>query len=176
MKIAISTLLITFSSIAFSQSNYLEVKQDFLSDSQSFGSWEISTHKSKLDKSLSESLKNNVLNSSEPYYISNINEIQSLIDSEKSKYQPSLNLSLNTFKGSKPLNVSIDRMSNHQGREILRGKVDGFADSQVKLVVYNGQMSGRITLSNNQKIMVIRSMDGGMTAHYEVDTSDITYD
>ena len=58
----------------------------------------------------------------------------------------------------------------------MRGKVDGFADSQVKLVVYNGQMSGRITLANDQKIMVIRSMDGGMTAHYEVDTSDITYD
>lgn len=176
MKIAVTTFLIAFSSVAFSQSSYLDIKQEFLSDRADFGAWEISTHQSMLDKSLSEGLKSNVLQSSGPYSITNMNEMQVLIDTEKSKTYPDLKLSLNSFKGRDPLNVSINRIDTRKERNILRGEVDGFNGSQVKLVVYNGQMTGRITFSTSQKVLVIRSINGGISANYEVDTSNITYD
>lgn len=176
MKIAITATLIALSSAAFSQGNYLEVKQEFLSDSANFGAWEVSTHQNLLDKSLSESLKSNILQSSEPYAIPNMKEIQALINNEKSNFRPDLTLSINTFKGREPLNLSINTIDTRRERNILRGQVEGFDGSQVKLVVYNGQMTGRITFLDKQQVLVIKSINGGISANYEVDTSDISYD
>ncbi|WP_086929661.1 hypothetical protein [Agarilytica rhodophyticola] len=176
MKIAITTILIAFSSVAFAQGKYLEVKQEFLSDNANFGAWEVSSQQNLLDKSLSESLKSNILQSSGPYAITNMKDIQALINNEKSKLYPDLKLSVNTFKNQKPLEISINRIDTRQQREILRGQVDGVEGSNVKLVVYNGQMSGRVTFMGKQKVLVIRSMNGGIAANYEVDTSNITFD
>jgi len=176
MKIAITTLLLTFSSVTFSQSSYLEVEQEFLSDRADFGAWEVSTHQNALDKSLSDALKSRVLQSSGPYSIANMKEISKLIRSEKGKTYPDLKLSVNTFKGSKPLNISINRIDTRLERDILRGEVDGASGSQVKLVVYKGQMTGRVTFASSPKVLVIRSANGGIAANYEVDTTGITYD
>ncbi len=176
MKIAIPTFLIFFSSVAFSQTDYVEIKQEFLVERSDLGAWEVLTNESKLDTSLSKSLMPNVMQSSGPYTIANMHEIEALIEGEKTKFRPNLKLSLNTFAGSDPLNVSIDRIDTRYERNILRGQVDGFEGSQVKLVVYNGQMTGRITFASKQSVLVIRSIDGGISANYEVDTSDITYD
>lgn len=176
MKTALIVLLSILSSIVFAQDGRLKIKKGYLSEQAKFGGWEISTRKNLLNKSLSESLVNNVVRSSEPYTISNISEIKALIDTEKYKPSPDLLLSLNIFRKREALNLSITRIDTRQGREILRGTVDGYEESKVKLVVYNGQMTGRITLSKDPSVYVIRSVNGGISASYEIDTSDITYD
>lgn len=176
MKPAITLFLLFYSAITLSQTSRIEVQQEFLSDQGGIGTFQVSTHQASLDKSLSTDLKSKVLRSSGPYAISNMNDITLLVDAEKSKPYPDLKLSMNSFNNSDPLNISINRIDTLKDRNILRGQVDGFASSHVKLVVYNGQMTGRISLSQDQKVLVIRSINGGISANYEIDTSDITFD
>ena len=176
MKIVLTLFLLSYTSLALSQTSRIEVQQEFLADQSRIGTLNVSTQQSSLDKSLSTDLRAKVLRSSGPYAISNMSDIQLLVDVEKSKTHPDLKLSLNSFNDSDPLNISINRIDTLKDRNILRGQVDGQEFSQVKLVVYNGQMTGRISLSQDQKVLVIRSIDGGISANYEVDTSDITFD
>lgn len=176
MKIPLTLFLLSYASLALSQTSRIEIQQDFLSDQDRIGTLNVSTQQASLDTSLSVDLKSKVLRSSGPYAISNMGDIQLLVDVEKSKSHPNLKLSMNSFNDSDLLNISINRIDTLKDRDILRGQVDGFEFSHVKLVVYNGQMTGRISLSQDQKVLVIRSINGGISANYEVDTSDITFD
>ncbi|GLS26831.1 hypothetical protein [Marinibactrum halimedae] len=176
MKIAITTALIAFSSIAISEERVLEIQQQFLSDRTELGAWEIENHAANLNKSLSADLMKNVTQHTQPFYVSNIKALQSAINTEKTAKNPQLRLSVDTFEGQAPLTLMIDQISTRHTRDILRGKVEGHDDSRVKLVVHNRKMSGQIAFASTEKVLVIRSMEGGATATYEVDVSDITYD
>lgn len=176
MKSILTLFLLSYASITLSQTSRIELQQEFLVDQNRIGTLNVSTQQASLDKSLSSDLKSKVLRSSGPYSISNISDIELLVDTEKLKPYPDLKLSMTSFDNSDPLNISINRIDTLKDRDILRGQVDGFEFSQVKLVVYNGQMTGRISLSQDPKVLVIRSINGGISANYEVDTSDITFD
>lgn len=175
MKPLIAALYITLPALAFAQTDHLKIKNEPLSSRDSFGAMEILNQKDMLDQSLSDSLKSDVLRSSEPYTITNMSEIQGLIDNEKTKLYPDFRLSMHTFEGSAPVSILVNRIDTIRQRHILRGEVYGLTGSQVKLVVYDGKMSGRIIFSDQQKVLVIRSINGGISANYEVDTRNITY-
>lgn len=176
MKILSALFLFSYSALALSQTSRISVQQDFLADQDRIGTFQVSTQQASLDESLSADLRSKVLRSSGLYAISNMSDIQLLVNAEKSKSYPDLKLAMNSFNDSDPLNISISRIDTLKDRDILRGQVDGYAYSQVKLVVYNGQMTGRISLSQDPKVLVIRSINGGISANYEIDTSDITFD
>ena len=173
---AIALILLTFTTSSFSQNNALEIEQAFLFQKNDLSALEINTEQLKLNNNLSQSLTSHIVHSSEAYSIANIKEIQTRIAAEANKAQPNLELTLNTFTNQKPLNLSINSIKNIAGRYILRGKVTGMKQSKVKLVAYQQQLSGRITLDARKRVLVIRSLASGISANYEIDTSDITYD
>jgi len=176
MKTIIPILSLVVSSYVYSQESYLKVEQDYLYNKASFSSaTEIAPHKEALDKVFSLSLKDNVIRRSEPFSIENMSDIEGMISTENFTTQPNLNLRFTTFEEDSPIDLKINRMKNSLGRKILRGQVDGHPESEVKLVIYDGGLSGRISYTNSDRVIVIHSLNN-ISAVYEIDVSDITYD
>ncbi len=174
MKFTTTLFILSFSPFVFSQSE-VNLQQEYLKDKSSFGAWEINQKSNSLDKGLSFSLQDKVLRKSEPFVVGNLATLKKSLVSESYRAKPELIIRLNTFSSYKSTDLKIDNILEVDDRYILRGEVENASGSKVKLVVHENEISGRITYPNSHNVTVIYSLDG-VSAVYDIDVSDITYD
>lgn len=168
-------LLSLFASISFSQTSEIEMIQDYLSNDKTLAPFAIGEYETKLENTLGPTLKARVTGKSNLFRL-NVTAMKNKIDHEFGKKFPKIDLSINLLSDQFVRKIEITGVDSTLGRIILRGDVKGMPNSEVQLLYYQNIITGRISLGDNEHIILLRSTPDGVTGSFEVNAKDLKYD
>lgn len=175
MKHLLMIYIALASFLAHAQTDSIELVDEYLSNDTNQSLPHINNEKEQLEKGLPTMMKDHIIRKEQAFRV-RTKALKNGIQQQFDKEQPELNLSIRLFEGDGVSNILIHTINQSEGRTFMYGTIKEKPGSKVNLVEYQGSLSGVVRYSGSKKVVLLHSGEGSVSATYEVDTTNVTYD
>ena len=175
MKYIAILFLLLGSPLLYAQSARIDMVETFLINDSNQSLWQIEEKEKEIQTGLSELMQERVLRKGKAFR-ANALAIKNLAHTEMKSTKPSMNLSMRLFDDKAASLITIDKINVAHGRTIMRGSLAGVPGSKVRLIEYNGALSGTMSYPKTETVVVLLSDGADVSAAYEVDIAGLEFD